>query len=232
MVSNQQFVKLSISDFLVSGPPLVVVATISRIFPAQVSHLSSISSIIGIVLSIPATILAGHYLDRTKAYWTFTMAGYGSGTLFWGLATICYAANTRLASFIFVGAAILAMSAYVVWQTAVFETKLEYVFKPDTPLEGVIMAVDRVLVNLSSLIFIAAIPPERVRGADRTFYIGIAVMIVGCIPTAVIRDKFRYLRLIYDREHDFGVNDANGVSVTASDESEIVANAEAQLNTP
>ena len=201
MFTNQRFVKLAISDFLVSGPPLVVVSTISRSFPAQVAHLSNISSIIGIGVAIPTTMLVGHLLDRVKAYWTFTMAGYGSGTIFWALCSICYASSTHISSYIFVGAVSLALSTYIVWQTAVFETKIEYVFKADTPLEGVIMATDRVVLNLSSLIFLAAIPPERVGGADRMFYIGAAIMIVGCVPTAIIRDRYRYRRLEYDREH-------------------------------
>ncbi len=199
MFSNQRFTKLAISDFLVSGPPLVVVAAISRMFPASVAHLSNLATMLGIVLAVPSTVLAGHFLDKTKAYWTFTFCGYLAGTLFWLLATVCMASRTLAGAYVFMGAVTLAMSSYICWQAAVFETKLEYVFDPQMPLEGVLVASDRVVINLSSLVFLAAIPPERFsKGAIVTFYIGLAVMAVGCIPTAIIGDKFRYKRLAFD----------------------------------
>ena len=199
MFSNQRFTKLAISDFLVSGPPLVVVAAISRMFPAKVAHLSNLATMLGIVLAVPSTVLAGHFLDKTKAYWTFTFCGYLSGTVFWLVATFCMASRTIAGAYVFMGAVTLAMSSYICWQAAVFETKLEYVFEPQMPLEGVLVASDRVVINLSSLVFLAAIPPERFsRGAIVTFYIGLAVMAIGCVPTAIIRDKFRYKRLAFD----------------------------------
>lgn len=79
-----------------------------------------------------------------------------------------------------------------------FGTKLEYVFDAEKPLEGAIVAADRVFIYRSSLVFLAAIPPERVGGARSTFYIGLAVTALGCVPTAVIQDRFRYLGLAYD----------------------------------
>lgn len=197
---NQRFTKLSLSDGLVSGPPALIASTIARIFPSSIAHLSVIAFMLGMTMAVPATLATGHFLDRTKAYWSFTFAGYTLGTVFWAIATICIASGTLPGAYVFMGSMIFAMAVYICWQAAVFETKLEYVFDAEKQLEGVIVAADRIIMNLSSLVFLAAIPPERVGGAKNTFYIGLVVMVLGCVPTALIKDRFRYLRLAYDAQ--------------------------------
>ena len=67
------------------------------------------------------------------------------------------------------------------------------------PLEGVIIAADRVVLNSSSVLLIAAIPRERFGDTDRIFIYGIAVMIVGCTSTVITRHRFSDWKLIYDR---------------------------------
>ena len=88
------------------------------------------------------------------------------------------------------------------WQTAVFECKLEYVFDKDVNLEGYIVGIDRIIINLSSTIFIALIPPERTGSPMNTFLIGAVIMLVGCVPVAIIKHKHSYLRLENDLNHN------------------------------
>lgn len=198
--SDRRMVQLSLSDFLVSGPPLVLFSAVSRIFPSEVSRFSFYASAIGIILAIPASLISGYYLDKKKWFWTFTMGGYTLGTLSWVLATIGLATKTMGGAYIFIGMVVIGISAYISWQTAVYETKLEYSFREDESVEGIVVGADRVILNLSSLVFLSSIPPERVGGSINTFYIGCAVMVIGCLPTAFISDKYRYARQIYDQK--------------------------------
>ena len=54
-------------------------------------------------------------------------------------------------------------------------------------------------LNLSGLIFLAAIPPERVGGSLNMYYIGCGIMAVGLLPALLIRDKYNYKRVAFDR---------------------------------
>lgn len=213
---------------------MVVVSTIACVFPSKIANLSSLASILGMALDVPATLLAGHFLDRTKAYWTFTFAGYALGTAFWAVATICIAAGTLPGAYVFMASVVLAMAMYICWQAAVFETKLEYVFDAEKPLEGVIVAADRVVINLSSLVFLAAIPPERVGGSRNTFYISLAVMALGCVPTAIIKDRFRYLRLAYNIQQSTTAapKDIEADSIEFDHENNATAEAQFEVSSP
>lgn len=215
--SEPRFMQLTLSDFLVSGPPLVLLNTMSRVFPAEISSASRWASVAGTALAVPLTVVAGHMLDRTKAFWTFSVGGYSTGTVLWAVGTASMASGTVAGAYVFAGAVTLALAAYMAWQTAIFETKLEYVFSAHTSLEGIVVATDRFVINLSSLIFLSAIPPERVGSAQTLFYIGLAIMAVGCLPTALIRKRYNYQRLRYDKQGgDFG-NDEGAESTTSGD---------------
>jgi len=191
LFANQRFSKLALSDFLVSGPPLVAVSTVSRLFPARIAGLAPYASVGGMALAIPATVVAGHFLDKTKHYWTYTMAGYATGTFFWIIATICVTVDTLTAGYVMIGTVSLTLATYICWQAAVFETKLEYVFVAGLPLEGIIVASDRIVINLSSLLFLAVIPPERVGGARNTFLV---IVIVVEIVVKTRRWELRWTR--------------------------------------
>ncbi len=206
--SDKRLLQLSISDFLVSGPPLVLFSAVSRIFPSTVSRFSFLASTLGILLAIPASIISGHYLDKKKWFWSFTMLGYSCGTAAWAIGTIGLAFKTIGGAYTFVLMVIIGISAYIAWQTAVYETKLEYAFSEDTAVEGIVVGADRVIINLSSLVFLSSIPPERVGGSTNTFYIGLAIMIIGCLPTAFISDKYRYARQAYDEEEKVKSNES------------------------
>lgn len=196
--SKEQFIKLSISDFIMSGPPIVAFSALSRIFPYQVANYSFIASAIGVVSAIPFSVVAGHFLDKTKWFYTLTIFGYSLGTIAWLLSTIALATRTTAGAYTFLAMVTVALSAFVVWQMAVYEAKLEYVFSPTISLEGVVVATDRVIINLSSFIFLSAIPPERVGGARNLFFIGSGIMVLGLIPTGFISNKYDYKRLSYD----------------------------------
>lgn len=200
--STQHLIKLSLSDFLVSGPVVLAYYAISRIFPSSVKKYAFLVSALGTLLAIPASIIVGHVLDKTKWYYSLTFGGYCSGTIAWAISTVCLASGTLAGAYVFMITLAISLMAYISWQTAVFEAKMEYAFSPDVSLEGTIVGTDRSILNLSALIFLAAIPPERVRGANNMFYIGLAVMVLGCIPTFLIRNKYDYKRLAYDTEKE------------------------------
>jgi len=195
---TERFIKVSLSDLIVSGPPLVLLNSISRVFPSLVAEYSFLASAAGIALGIPASMIAAHYLDKTKAYWTFSMVGYASGTLIWIASTAAFAAGTELGAYFMLGLVVLAIVAYISWQTSIFELKLEYVFRNDISLEGWVVGTDRIVINLSTIIFVSLIPPERVGGGLNTFIYGAIIMVIGCIPTATIKKKYRYKRSLFE----------------------------------
>jgi hypothetical protein len=199
LFGNQRFSKLSLADFLVSGPPLVLFAAISRAFPSQVADYAFLASAAGIVLSLPTAMVVAHYLDKTGWYWGFTMAGYLAGTVFWCVATVCFWSGTTAGAFAFMACSVLAIISYVAWQTSVYECKLEYVFDPAVTLEGWVVGTDRIIINLSGLVFLASIPPERVGGSLNMYLIGCGIMAIGLLPALWIRDKYNYKRVAFDR---------------------------------
>mmetsp|Transcript_10114 Transcript_10114/g.17804 ORF Transcript_10114/g.17804 Transcript_10114/m.17804 type:complete len:527 (+) Transcript_10114:114-1694(+) len=191
---TERFIKISVSDLVVSGPPAVLVASISRIFPGKVADYSFVASAAGLLLGIPASLIVARFLGRTKAYWTFSMVGYATGTTLWILATIAFAVGSTVAYYVMSVLVVLSIVAFISWQTSIYELKLEYVFRNDVALEGWVVGTDRIVINLSAIIFVALIPPERVGGGLYTFIYGSFIMAAGCLPTALIRQKYRYKR--------------------------------------
>ena len=82
MFSHQNYSQICLADFLASGPPLVVFATVDRIFPASVSEYSSTAALIGTVISIPAAAILSRYLAKTSQFYETTVGGYTSGGIF------------------------------------------------------------------------------------------------------------------------------------------------------
>jgi hypothetical protein len=158
-----------------------------------------LASAAGIVLALPTAMVVAHFLDKSGWYWSFTFAGYSAGTVFWVIATLCFWSGTTAGAYAFMVASVLAIVSYVAWQTSVYECKLEYVFDPAVALEGWVVGTDRITINLSGLIFLAAIPPERVGGSLNMYYIGCGSMAVGLLPALLIRDKYNYKRVAFDR---------------------------------
>lgn len=196
MLKNFSFLKLTLSDFLVSGPPLVLVATISRIFPSSIAEYSFIASATGLGLAIPVALVYAHYLAKTRAYWTFGFAGYLVGTICWIGGAIA-AAFGGIGDFVFLAFIVAAIACFIAWQVSIFELKLEYVFLKDANVEGAVVAIDRIVINIASLTFLAAIPPERVN----TLAIGCIIMVAGLLPVILIRNKYRYYRQEFENNY-------------------------------
>ncbi|GBG28259.1 Disrupted in renal carcinoma protein 2-like [Hondaea fermentalgiana] len=198
LVSSRRFLMLTLSDFIISGPVSVLYYAMARMFPPAVSSLSFVVSAIGLALAIPTAILAAHLLDKRGWYYTTTVAGYTTGTLMWILATIAFATET---SGLFIFGVVLALSLFIAWQTAVFETKLEYVFTHQHSLETYVISTDRIIIQIGKFVFVSCLVPEVVGGALNTYGIGCGLMVVGCLPVLFIRDRYLYLRQAYDHSN-------------------------------
>jgi len=207
LFGNERFLKLAISDFIVSGPPLVLYSSISRVFPADISGYSFIAAAIGVVLAIPTAIVVAFLLDRYSRYYTFTAGGYTTGTFFWIIAMICYLVDTTESHWGFFTMVIFALCVFIAWQTAVYETKLEYVFSPEVFLEGMITGWDRAVINCSNLVFVSSLAPEVVGSAKLTFIIGAVIMVIGCLPVLLIKQKTKYQRLAYEQSKAQGTSE-------------------------
>lgn len=87
---------------------------------------------------------------------------------------------------------------------------MEYVFSAVFALQGYVVAVDRTVINLSSLVFLVAIPPERIEsgileGRLFTFTIGSISMLLGTLCVYAIRKKRKYLREEFETEKRMSV---------------------------
>lgn len=214
LFTQQNYLLLCISDFLISGPPLMLYSAIARILPGSVAQYDFIASAAGLVLAIPFAYVVTRFLDLKKWYYSTTLGGYSSGTLFWTLATICYAIGTLAAEYIILFLVAAAVLTFVLWQVGVYELKIEYVFTPDYNLEGWVVGYDRVIINLSSLVFVSAIVPERTGSGLTSMWIGLIFMCLGLIPVLSIRNKFEYRRY----EHEGGGQDPKRVSAAIMQE--------------
>lgn len=134
------------------------------------------------VVALPTAFIGSVMLGRSKKYYKYTFAAYlfGGKALYlslwhshcvpsvvaicWCLAAVALAIDTDAFDLFFVFCAAAALLGLIIWQIAVYELKMEYVYDPRYDLEGNVMAIDSMLVNLSSLIFVSAIPPERFEG--------------------------------------------------------------------
>ena len=129
------------------------------------------------------------------------------------IVTICVAIGTQGSEFVVLGVGAAALLCFVLWTVSVYELKMEYVFHPDYALQGYVVAVDRVIINLSSLIFVAAIPPERfsgerISGRLFTFLVGGFFMMIGVILVLTIRNKRAYLRIEYEKQKETASEDS------------------------
>ena len=77
MFSHRNYSQICFADFLASGPPLVIVATIDRVFPPSVSDYSTLAALIGAVLSIPVAAILSRYLAKEKKFYESTAFAYG-----------------------------------------------------------------------------------------------------------------------------------------------------------
>ena len=89
---------------------------------------------------------------------------------------------------------------FVVWQTAVYECKLEYVFSSVWNMEGYVVGADRITMSLSQVIFIATLAPEFTGSAFKTFFYGAIIMVAGCLPTLLVQGKHAYMRMQCDMD--------------------------------
>ena len=127
--------------------------------------------------------------------------------LAWFTVTICTAIATPASEYAILGVGFIALIFFVLWTISVYELKMEYVFNKDYSLAGYVVAVDRVILNLSSLIFVLAIPPERfigdrVSGRLFTFLVGGLFMLIGVILVLTIRNKRKYLRMEFEQQKE------------------------------
>mmetsp|Transcript_1085 Transcript_1085/g.1385 ORF Transcript_1085/g.1385 Transcript_1085/m.1385 type:complete len:178 (+) Transcript_1085:32-565(+) len=142
---------------------------------------------------------------------------YTLGFLFWVAATICFAVGTLVADYailILGGGALISLA---LWTVFVYELKQEYVYDREYSLSGFIVGYDRTIINLSSLVFVASIPPERfedldIDGRNMTMYLGAIFMGIGVLLVYTIRGKYDYLRL----QHEIELTEAEGnIKVTS-----------------
>ncbi|CAK8998281.1 Golgin subfamily A member 5 (Golgin-84), partial [Durusdinium trenchii] len=198
LFSNQGFRNLALSDFVVSGPVQVLFYGISRLTPSELQDSSFLMSAGGLALALPLTVVFARLLARLKLYYEVTASGYCLGSFMFVIATIGFALDSTGGNVLFFAAVVLCVSLFIAWQVAVYEFKTELVFAPSKAYEGLVVGTDRIIFQLSRVVFVSAIPPERVGGALNTFIIGSVIMCVGCIPVLLIKDKRAYARLAYD----------------------------------
>mmetsp|Transcript_18322 Transcript_18322/g.23389 ORF Transcript_18322/g.23389 Transcript_18322/m.23389 type:complete len:523 (-) Transcript_18322:93-1661(-) len=202
MFSKGNYAQICLADFLSSGPPLVFFATIDRILPASIAEYDFYAAAGGIALSFPAAALFGRYIAKHKTYYSTTAFLYVTGFLFWAAATICYAVGTSGSEFAVLVLGVGALVTFIVWSIGVYELKLEYTYSKEYNLGGAVVGVDRTIINSASLVYVAAIPPERfdIDGRTKTMYIGLASMAIGTLLVLTVRNKYRYLRQEHENE--------------------------------
>lgn len=207
MFSHRNYCQICLTDFFSSGPPIVLFATVDRIFPPAVSDFSTYVASAAFVVALPLGAWFSFRLARTKEFYELTTAGYVLGFIFWSIVTILVFIDTETADYavIFVGSG--AIVCYVLWTVAVYELKMEYVFSSVDAIQGYVIAIDRTIINLSATIFLAAIPPERytgnlISGRQFTFSVGAIFMGLGTLLALTIPNKRLYLRKQYEEENE------------------------------
>lgn len=212
MFSHRNYCQLCLTDFVSSGPPLVLFSTVDRIFPAAVSDFSVYVASGAFLVALPIGAWFSFRLARTQEFYELTTAGYVLGSFFWLVVTILVFVDTELADYgvIFVGSG--AIVCYVLWTVAVYELKMEYVFSSEYAIQGYVVAIDSTIINLSATLFLAGIPPERytgdlVSGRQFTFVVGSLFMILGSVLVLTLPNKRDYLRKKFEEENDITVNE-------------------------
>ena len=79
MFSHRNYVQICLTDFVSSGPPLVLFSTIDRIFPPSVQDYSTAAAAVALVLALPAAGIFSRYLAKTRKMYEMTALGYVSG---------------------------------------------------------------------------------------------------------------------------------------------------------
>eukprot|EP00924_Labyrinthula_sp_SR-Ha-C_P008853 snap_masked-scaffold_2-processed-gene-4.29-mRNA-1 protein AED:1.00 eAED:1.00 QI:0/0/0/0/1/1/2/0/249 len=200
---RHNYIKLCVSNFFACGPPVLLAATVSRIFPSSLEDVIFYGFAAAILLAIPSSVFFSKYLDRTKKYYELNRNGFSGGAICWILATLCSFKGSGVTDVILLIAALGAVAAYGLVVISVFELKIEFVFQPESNLEGFVMAVDRVIINISRLVFVASIPPERYKGPDLdgrqfSFVVGGISMILGIVILLSIKNKRCYQPTKYE----------------------------------
>mmetsp|Transcript_3004 Transcript_3004/g.3570 ORF Transcript_3004/g.3570 Transcript_3004/m.3570 type:complete len:511 (-) Transcript_3004:1545-3077(-) len=222
MFSHRNYAQICLADFIASGPPLVLFSSISRIFPPSVSDYSFLVAATGLVLAIPVVAYFSQRLAKKQNFYGLTAATYTGGFLFWTAAALCYAVATDASEVAILGLGAGALVSLSLWTVSVYELKMEYVYDRTYSLGGFIVGFDRTIINLSTLVFVAAIPPERfesldVPGRNMTMYIGSVFMLFGVILVWTIKDKYLYLRTAHEDEEKEGkidtVSNADGKTI-------------------
>lgn len=199
MAKYRNYMTLCAADFIVSGPPIVLNVAIARMLPPVIKNFDFAIAAAGIALSIPAAAIVAYLLDKNNKYFEWTWGGYTTGAVSWIVATVCFAAGDG-GAYAMIGLLVLGIVSFTAWQAAVYETKLEYIYTKEFQLEGLIVGIDRLLINLSTVIFVAIMAPETVGGPQMTFAIGCAPFIIGALlPVTIPTDQKRdYKRLQAD----------------------------------
>ena len=126
--------------------------------------------------------------------------------MLWLFATICLALNQPFFDAVFVFLGSTALVAFILWTVSVYELKMEYVFNKDFHLEGFIVGVDRFIINLSLVVFLASIPPERadnmrIEGGLFTLLIGLVFMVIGTVVVLTTPNKKDYRRTNFEEDN-------------------------------
>ena len=199
MAKYRNYLTLCLADFVVSGPVLVLSIAVARMLPPVIKDFDFIIAAVGIALAIPGAVAFAVVLDRRHNYWEMTTGGYTVGAICWIISTIAFAAGGA-GAYIMVPLLIGAISAFTAWQAAVYETKLEYVFSNEFQIEGLVVGIDRMLINLATAVFVSTLAPETVGGPVNTYIIGCALFVVGAALPYTISKKRDYLRYNADKE--------------------------------
>eukprot|EP00924_Labyrinthula_sp_SR-Ha-C_P006870 augustus_masked-scaffold_8-processed-gene-3.11-mRNA-1 protein AED:0.13 eAED:0.34 QI:0/0/0/1/1/1/3/0/1415 len=214
--SHINYFLITFADFLASGVVLVVFNTISRLFPSDVADIAIWVSALAMPLALPLSFVVSRILGKTGKFYDVAAVCYYLGFFTWWMAALGLALGGNFHYMLVVGAS-AATLLYLIWQVVVFELKLEYVFVADYALQGIVVATDRTLANLSTLIFLSNIPPEKYDGPAMsgrmfTFVVGGAVFAVAVIIVAFLPHKRRYLRAKVEAELNIKQSSPDGFS--------------------
>ena len=137
--------------------------------------------------------------------------------MFWIVATLCIFVSTDETAIILLITACSALVCVILWTVAVYELKIEYVFSAENALQGYVVGMDRAIVSSSSLVFLAAVPPERIpsgplRGGRLTFFGGALAFAFGTFLVYIIKHKRRYKREEFETRTDAVVSDLDDVN--------------------
>lgn len=206
MFSNRNYTQICIADFIMSGPPQVLFLALSRIVPASQEGNEIYGAAGALLFALPAAALYGYRLNKTKRFFEYTAYAYTSGFALWALATACLMFDQDFFDALFIAVGSIAIVAFVLWTVAVYELKEEYVFNSEKYLEGFIVGIDRAIINLSLVVFLSAIPPERadnlkLSGGQFTLVVGLVFMAIGTVVVWTTRDKREYKRTQFEMDN-------------------------------